>query len=501
MSTIDDVRAMGKDVNNTLDAIEKMKERLDRAGTRINKEFRDISEKLQTQQFNKDKVKEFWEQPYAIVPKRHEEWYVIAPTFLDFQIGWLEKTVKGWNYFIVNKYVQWLAQVPTDLQEKFKFKKPLPLKVFDHTVLTGKDHQEETWGRYQKHFLKREGKDKIRIKKGHEFKLLAEMIGDGILPFMPKPIAKEHARKPENVGFELRPYQKEAWEMFEKVGAVGAYWPFGAGKTFFGLWAAACIRGKKLIVVPTTTLREQWQARIKQYIPQYADEIEIFTYHAYKKLRNREFVLVIFDECHRLPANTFSRLATLRTEYRIGLSATPYREDGRTDYIIALTGYPQGMNWSEIIAQGYVNKPTVTLYILPGMREKLAKISEIMKDERKTLIYSYWLDAGKKISNWLKVPFVYGDTRNRLEILKQADVAVVSSVGGEGVSLPDLERVIEVTGQYGSRREEAQLMGRLFHSTEKEPEHIILMTEEELEKYEKRLLAIYEKGFRINIVR
>jgi superfamily II DNA or RNA helicase len=74
-------------------------------------------------------------------------------------------------------------------------------------------------------------------------------------------------------------------------------------------------------------------------------------------------------------------------------------------------------------------------------------------------------------------------------------------VGGEGVSLPDLERVIEVGFLYGSRREEAQLMGRLFHSAEEEPEHIILMTEAELEAYEKRLYAIYEKGFRINIVR
>ncbi len=43
-------------------------------------------------------------------------------------------------------------------------------------------------------------------------------------------------------------------------------------------------------------------------------------------------------------------------------------------------------------------------------------------------------------------------------------------------------------------------MGRLFHG--KEPgEHVILMTEKELELYEKRLYAIYEKGFHIRIVR
>ena len=61
--------------------------------------------------------------------------------------------------------------------------------------------------------------------------------------------------------------------------------------------------------------------------------------------------------------------------------------------------------------------------------------------------------------------------------------------------------MIEAGFQYGSRREEGQLMGRLFHSAEKEPEHVILMTDDELESYEKRLYAIYERGFRINIVR
>jgi len=93
------------------------------------------------------------------------------------------------------------------------------------------------------------------------------------------------------------------------------------------------------------------------------------------------------------------------------------------------------------------------------------------------------------------------DTRNRLGVLKTAQVAVVSSVAGEGVSLPDLERIIEVGFQFGSRREEVQIMGRLFHSSEKEPEHVIMMTEDELEAYEKRFYAIYEKGFRINMIR
>lgn len=79
-------------------------------------------------------------------------------------------------------------------------------------------------------------------------------------------------------------------------------------------------------------------------------------------------------------------------------------------------------------------------------------------------------------------------------------MTVVSRVGDEGVGLPNIERVIEVDFLYGSRRQEGQRLGRLFHG-EKEGEHIILMTDKEYEKYEKRPYAIYDKGFRINVQR
>ena len=54
---------------------------------------------------------------------------------------------------------------------------------------------------------------------------------------------------------------------------------------------------------------------------------------------------------------------------------------------------------------------------------------------------------------------------------------------------------------YGSRMQESQRFGRLMQSAKEEPEHIILMTEEEFENYQKRLYAITERGFRIEFVR
>jgi DNA excision repair protein ERCC-3 len=87
-----------------------------------------------------------------------------------------------------------------------------------------------------------------------------------------------------------------------------------------------------------------------------------------------------------------------------------------------------------------------------------------------------------------------------LEIIKESDVTIVSRVGDEGMSIPDIERVIEFDFLFGSRRQEGQRMGRLFHGTGK-GEHIILMTENEYEDHSKRLYAITEKGFRIEVVR
>jgi hypothetical protein len=37
--------------------------------------------------------------------------YVIAPKWLDFQIGWLERSTKSYNIFVVNRYVKWFSEI------------------------------------------------------------------------------------------------------------------------------------------------------------------------------------------------------------------------------------------------------------------------------------------------------------------------------------------------------------------------------------------------------
>jgi DNA excision repair protein ERCC-3 len=461
-----------------------------------------------TEGLNEEEFKNFIKEPYAILPTgKQEEWFVAVPKFIKMNLGWLDHATETFNVFRINKFMKWLGNIPSEIEKKFKFDLKLPIKVFDGMVLTGEEHQDETWNKYNKFLTRREGKDKIKIKQGYEFKLLAQLISDGILPFIPKPVSENDLKKDYEPNIKLRDYQRDAYNRFLEVGAVGIYWAYSGGKTFIGNYTGAKLKGYKLVVVPSTTLKEQWEERIRKNTPECKDEFVIITYQSFKniesimkRLRIEEWALVIFDECQHLPANTYSRFATIKTKFRMGCSATPYREDGRTDYIFALTGFPIGLSWENLIELGVLNVPDVRCFVVADWREKEKKLKELLQIDKKTIIFCDTISIGERLSKSLGIPFIYGATNKRLDIIKEAETCIISRVGDEGLSIPEIRRVIEIDFLYGSRRQEGQRLGRLFHGEEK-GEHIILMTEKEFEDYNKRLYAITEKGFKLEIIR
>ena len=74
---------------------------------------------------------------------------------------------------------------------------------------------------------------------------------------------------------------------------------------------------------------------------------------------------------------------------------------------------------------------------------------------------------------------------------------VVSRVGDEGISLPEIERVIEISWLHGSRRQELQRFTRLLHGKGSQGEGHIIMTVDEYQRDRKRLFGIMDKGFKI----
>ena len=163
--------------------------------------------------------------------------------------------------------------------------------------------------------------------------------------------------------------------------------------------------------------------------------------------------------------------------------------------------FPIGLDWSLLIKRGIVKPPKFKLYLVKDRKEKVKKVEELLSIPLKTVIFCDSIEFGRSLSRKLGIPFVYGETRKRIEKIRQAQHCIVSRVGDEGISLPDIERIIEIDFQFGSRRQESQRFGRLMHAVGEGTQYIILMTEGEFESYQKRLYAITERGFRIEVVR
>lgn len=486
-------------------------EELERKSREIAQKKVEINENEMFSQYNQEHINNFFTKPYTIIPRKEEEWYLAIPKFFDVNVGYLFKSDDSYNVFIVNKYADYLGNVPKEFKDVFKFKPKMPLKVFDGVVLTGEKYQDQTWERYRKFLTAREGKDKIRIKRGKAFNFTAQLISDGILPFIPKPVEENHTitgiwkkHIPEIEKRRHMNFFKDAVNKFMQTGAIGVYWAMGVGKTIIGLELLSRINvdNKPNLVISgaSATLREQWKENLK--LIKSASRTEVETYQSFHKVVNKDWGLIVLDECHHLPANTYSRMSRLSAEYRLGLSATPFREDKRTDLIFALTGYPIGLEWKALVDLGLIKAPDITLYLCRDYNAKKKKLKELLQDITKTLVYCFSVGIGKKLSKECDIPFVYGATphKERKEIIENSIATIVSSVGKEGLSLQDIKRTITYNFLFGSRQEETQFFGRLLHGKNK-GEHIIMMTDEEYEKYGKRIYGIQEKGFKIRLAR
>ena len=442
-----------------------------------------------------ENLRNFMKQPYLIMPKKENTWYVIVPRFIDMQLGWLEYQTPSFNVFVINKYVRWLSPLPAEIEERLGHVPEAKVQVIDGLLKVPVGMEDQAWQRYRPYLYKKD-QFGIRVKRDYERQLLSKLIQDGYLPFTPQPLDPQDL-SPAPSGFTLQPHQQEAFDAFMKWGAIGIYWPGGQGKTYFGAALCRMIKGSKLVVVPNISEKEQWERYLRLFG---ARDVQILTYQAYHKTQ-KDYAFIVFDECHRLPAPVWSRFATVNSKYRLGLSATPYREDGREDLIIALTGYPVGLSWEHFMRVKAIRKPKITAKIVPSDREKMTVLEEMLRIPMKTLVFVELIASGERISKKFRLPFVYGNTKDRLETIEKNLVTVVSRVGDEGISIKDLERTVEVEFLGGSRRQEAQRAYRLLHSVKPEISHTVIMTVAELDHFGRRFLALEEKGFAVEYVK
>ncbi len=127
--------------------------------------------------------------------------------------------------------------------------------------------------------------------------------------------------------------------------------PTGSGKTVVAMHLIEQVKAPVFIVVPTLDLVRQWKEALRLFhtgIGEYTGEnkdiqaITVSTYDsAYLNAENlgNRFKFLIFDEVHHLPAEGYQQIAEMfAAPFRLGLTATYEREDGRHTEIPRLIG-------------------------------------------------------------------------------------------------------------------------------------------------------------------
>jgi DNA excision repair protein ERCC-3 len=325
--------------------------------------------------------------------------------------------------------------------------------------------------------------------------------------------------------FVVRDYQRDAAEAFfaggdARGGSGVVVLPPGAGKTVVGLVAMALVGQSTLILTTNRTSVNQWRREIasktdvpEQQVAEYTGErkgiapvtlstYQMLTYRPEKAgdlphlrlFAEREWGLIVYDEVHTLPAPIFRATAAIQARRRLGLTATLVREDGREADVFALVG-PKKYDtpWRDLEGRGWIAEaictevrvglpdderlayataePRAMHRIAAANSRKLPLLRAIVERHpgAPTLIIGQYLDQLHYIADNLAAPLISGKMpqreRDRLFDAFRAGeeaVLVISKVGNFALDLPDAELLVQVSGAFGSRQEEAQRLGRIL---------------------------------------
>ncbi|KAL3945455.1 MAG: hypothetical protein SGBAC_000426 [Bacillariaceae sp.] len=217
------------------------------------------------------------------------------------------------------------------------------------------------------------------------------------------------------------------------------------------------------------------------------------------QITGKEWGLLLMDEVHVVPAKMFRRvIGSVKAHCRLGLTATLVREDDLISDLNFLIG-PKlyEANWMDLTAQGYLaNVQCVEVWCPmtgPFMKEYLmasnARLKQLLyvmnpsklraveflvrfHEERgdKIIVFSDLVYSLKLYAEMLKKPLIYGETpeRERQAILgtfRASDMIrtiCISKVGDTSIDLPEANVIIQVSSHFGSRRQEAQRLGRIL---------------------------------------
>ena len=367
--------------------------------------------------------------------------------------------------------------------------------------------------------------------------------------------------------FGVRDYQQDAANVFyaggDAQGGSGVIvLPCGAGKTVVGIAAMALMQKSTLILTTGTTAVKQWHRELldkttltEDQVGEYTGETksiapvtlatyQILTYRKdkdaefphFKLFNERDWGLIIYDEVHQLPAEVFRITADIQARRRLGLTATLIREDGREGDVFTLIGPKKyDVPWRELEGQGWIAEAQcveVRLslpdefrmeYAVAEWRNKyrLASENPAKNDVVGRLLERYpghhviiigqYLKQLRDLAHRYKLPLITGATpqSEREELYRkfrtgEVRTMILSKVGNFAIDLPDANVLIQVSGAFGSRQEEAQRLGRILRPKPGgDIAHfytLVTRDTRELEFAHHRQLFLTEQGYSYSII-
>ncbi|KAJ3204130.1 hypothetical protein HDU82_006062 [Entophlyctis luteolus] len=217
-------------------------------------------------------------------------------------------------------------------------------------------------------------------------------------------------------------------------------------------------------------------------------------------IQSREWGLLLLDEVHVVPADMFRKVLTIVGAHcKLGLTATLVREDdkiGNLNYLIGPKLFEA--NWMDLAKKGHIanvrcaevwctmSKEFYKEYLGQSVRKR--QLLHIMNPNKiqscqylidfheargdKVIVFSDNVFALKHYATKLNRPYIYGgsSTADRLRTLQQfkynpsLNTIFLSKVGDTSIDIPEASCLIQISSHYGSRRQEAQRLGRILRA-------------------------------------
>lgn len=260
-------------------------------------------------------------------------------------------------------------------------------------------------------------------------------------------------------------------------------------------------------------------------------------------LTGREWGFIILDEVHVVPAAMFRRVvSTIAAHAKLGLTATLVREDDKISDLNFLIG-PKlyEANWMELSQKGHIAnvqcaevwcpmtaefyqeylresaRKRMLLYIMNPTKFQAAQFLIEYHERRgdKIIVFSDNVYALQEYALKLGKPFIYGSTpqQERMNILQnfqyndQINTIFLSKVGDTSIDLPEATCLIQISSHYGSRRQEAQRLGRILRAKRRNDEGFnaffySLVSKDTQEMYysTKRQAFLVDQGYAFKVI-